>query len=302
MFRDALIAAAALVAASTASAQTAPPPGNLDDRVREQIRPLTERDRTEAMLTGDTDLVLLRQTKLFALRGGVNLSLTDNALLSPTNRSTDLTVQASAGLRVGTRIGGMVDLFADASVSGVRYVENPGLGYSALTGAVGAAARLGPVDVSATYLPSIVYSRDFGTRQITQHRFRGDASAPIAAGKFQIVPSASIERALSSPSDYRNWAYSADLTVSRALSNRVPVLAYAGVGYERREYDNYFFDFLGVDRRDDLLRAQAGIVWRPRAWADIRAGYSYARNKSTSDVNGYRAHSGTLGFSAQLRF
>lgn len=302
---SAILLSAGLLAAALpgiARAQAAPPAGNLDDRVREQIRPPSEADREDAMLTGDTDLVLLRRTRLFSVTGGLSATGTDNAFLAPTGRKWDALFQANAGIRVGTRIAGKFDLFAAAGVSGVRYAENPSLDYSALTGAVGVAVSLKPIDIALTYQPSLVYSRDFGDRKITQHRLRADVSAPFAWKGFQIAPSVAVERALSKPKDYESWAYSAELGVSRPLSRKLPLLAYASLGYERRDYDNYFFDFLGVARKDDQFRASAGIVWRPNRWADIRASYSFSKNWSTSDVNRYRAHSGTIGISAAFRF
>lgn len=294
---------AASLLASAASAQVAPPPGgNLDDRVRQQVRPTTEVERTESMLTGDTDIVLLRKTPLFTLHGGLTALPTSNAYLSVSAPKSDVFFQADVGLRVGTRIADKVDVFADVGAISLRYAENRALDYSALTGAVGVSARFKPFTVSLTYQPSIVYNRDFSVRQLTQHRFRAEVALPFEVRGFQITPAVSVERALSSPADYRNWAYAGEVSVAHGLSRKVPLFAYASAGYERRDYDNYFFDFLGVERKDRLIRASVGLVWRPRAWADIRVTYSFAHNRSTSDVNGYTAHSGSLGISAQWRF
>ena len=297
---------AVLLAPAVAFAQVGPPArppaGNIDERVRQQIATPSERDREDALMTGDTDLLLLRQTPLFTLHGGLTVSPTSNAFLSPTARRSDNIFQLDAGLRIGTRIAGKIDIFAGAGVVGVRYAEFKALDYNALTGNVGIAARFKPVDITLSYQPSIVYTPDFDTRQLTQHRLRATVALPFNLAGFRIEPSASVERVLSTPADYRNWAYSGEFSVSRPLSRRMPIFGYASIGYERRDYDSYFFDFVGVQRNDDLVRATVGIVWRPRAWADIRIAYSFGDNRSTSDVNGYVSHTGSLGLAAALRF
>ena len=89
---------------------------------------------------------------------------------------------------------------------------------------------------------------------------------------------------------------------STSLSKKVPLLAYVSAQYERRSFDGYFPDLVGVRRLDDGWSVGAGVVWRPRNWGEVRLSYSFQRNYSTSDVNAYLAHSGTLGLSASLRF
>lgn len=290
----------ALTAATAAHAQ--PAPNNIDDRLRQQVLPPGEAERTEAMMTGDTDLVLLRTTPLFTAHADISASHTSNAFLSPDSRVSDTLFQGSVGLRIGTTIAGKVDVFADLGVVGVRYADNTGLGYNAVVGALGLATRVAPLNLSFSYQPSIVYDGTFSNRQLTQHRLRAEAALPFQLAGAQILPAVSVERSISSPSDYSSWAYGAQLTASRPLSRRTPLFAIASVGYERREYDSYFFDFLGVKRRDDTVHAGVTLLWRPRPWADLRATYDFAHNRSTSDVNGYTAHTGTLGVGGSVRF
>jgi hypothetical protein len=296
---------AALGFAAPGPAQTTPPAtaprNNIDERVRQQVRP-TDREREEIMLTGDTDIVLTRRTRLFTVNGSIGVSGTSNAFLAPTDRLSDDFGQTQITLGIGTRIGGRIDLFASAGVTGVRYFRYKALDYNALTGLVGARAAFGRLDVTATYQPSIVLSSDFGARQLTSHRFKLSASLPFQIRNLTVEPSVAVERVLSSPSDYRAWGGSAGLTLSAPLSNHIPLLAYVSAQYERRSFDAYFPDLVGVKRLDDNWSAGAGVVWRPKRWGEVRASYSFQRNYSTSDVNAYYAHSGTLGISAMLRF
>jgi hypothetical protein len=296
------LALAVLLAPVPALAQVAPPPGNIDERIRQQLPPPTERERTDALMTGDTDILLLRKTQLFTLSGGFEISQTSNAYLSPIDARADTFAQGQIGIGIGTRIGGKVDVFASAALVGVRYFEEKALGYNALSGAIGARAAFGPVDVTATYQPSLVFTRDFGSRQLTSHRLRLGASLPFRLRGVTVEPEIHGERAITHPGDYSAWSGGGSLTLSRPLSKTRPILAYAQIGYDRRSFDNYFEAFVGTKRLDDNLSAGAGVVWRPKRWAEVRASYNFGRNWSTSDVNGYTAHSGTIGLSAALRF
>jgi len=300
--RLALILAASLGAAVPLHAQTAPG-NNVADRFRQQNAPATEEARTQAILTGDTDLVLLRRTPLFTLSATLGASPTSNAFLSPAGERADVVLQGQAGLRIGTRIGGRLDVFAEAGVLGVRYARFGALGYNALTGAVGAATRLAGFDLSLLYQPSIIYSRDFKTRQLTQHQISASVSRSFHVGSVVVTPSATGQRVESSPSDYRNWSALADLSLSRPFAiGRLPAAVFATGGFEYRAYDSYFHDLLGVDRNDKLLRASAGVIVQLAPAASLRAAYSFQRNRSSSDVNGYVAHSGALTLSGAIRF
>jgi hypothetical protein len=293
---------AALFAAAPLHAQTAPG-SNVADRFRQQTAPATEQERTEAILTGDTDLVLLRRTPLFTLSGVLGASPTSNAFLSTAQERSDIVLQAQAGLRIGTRLGGRVDVFAEAGLLGIRYARFDSLGYNALTGAVGAATRLGGFDLALLYQPSIITSRDFKTRQLTQHQFTFSVSRSFSLGSFLVTPSASGQRVESSPSDYRNWAASAELNLSRPFRiGRMPAAFFASGGFEYRAYDSYFRDLLGGDRSDKLLRASAGLVVQIAPAASLRASYTFQHNHSTSDVNGYTAHNGGLAITAGVKF
>lgn len=301
-----LLFAIVCIVSSPVCAQTQPPvtaPSNsIDDRVRQQARIPDERAREEAMLTGDTDIILTRPTRLFSVSGSADIIGTSNAFLSPTDRLADGFGQAQITFGIGTRLGGKVDVFANMGLTSVRYFRYRDLNYNAINGLVGARVGLGRLAITATYQPTIVLSGDFATRQLTTHRLKLAASLPFRLRKLTIEPSIGVERVLANPSDYRAWSGSAGLTFSAPLSKRIPIFAYATAQYEHRSFDAYFPDLVGVKRIDDNWSAGAGIVWRPKRWSDIRLSYSFQRNYSTSDVNGYFAHSGTLGLTASLRF
>lgn len=297
---------AALLASTAVSvpaqAQQAPPDNAIDDRTRQQVRLPSEEEPEEALLTGDTDIVLTRPTRLFTVHGDVESVLTDNAFLTEVDPVTDAYVQAQMGLGVGTRIGGKLDLFADARIVSVRYLDAETLDYGAVSGVIGAALPVGRVRLSAAYQPVMVFERDFTSRQLTTHRFRLAASLPFAVGKVLAEPQVYGERTVAHPADYSAWSGGGGLTLSTAPIPRLPLVAFGTIGYQRREFDSYFPGLIGVVRKDDVMNAGIGIAWRPGTWGEVRLAWNFQRNWSTSDVNRYQTHSGHLGVAARLRF
>lgn len=284
------------------AAAQAPPPGNIDERVRQQLQLTGERDRAEAMMSGDSDLVLLRRTQLFSARGAMDINTTSNAYLAPADGKADQFLQAQLGFGVGTRIADRVDVFVDLTASAVRYFNEISLDYNAASAVLGANVAFDRVRLGATYQPSMVFNREFGNRQLTSHRLRLSASRPFVLGNVNVEPEAHVERAITRPADYKAWTGGVSLTASEPLSQRIPLLAYVTAGYDRRVFDDYFSAFVGVKRKDDSISAGTGLIWRPLAWGEVRLSYSYGHNGSTSDVNRYDSHTGTLGLSAALRF
>ncbi len=297
-------AALCLLLASTAAVAQAPAPGagNIDERVRQQLRVPGEREQAEALMTGDADLLLLRRTQLFNAHGSLDLNTTSNAYLAPSDKVSDQYAQLQAGVGFATRVNDKLDLFADLSIVGVRYSGEDSLNYNAASGVVGAGSKFGRFNVTLLYQPSMVFSSDFGDRQLTSHRLRLAAAMPFELRGFTVQPDLHAERAITRPTDYSAWSGGAALTVSRPISKSVPAFVYANVGYDRRVFDDYFTAFLGLKRKDDSVNAGAGAIWRSAAWGEVRASYNFGHNASTSDVSGYTLHSGTLGVSATLRF
>ena len=299
----AMLLAAGSMAALAAPVAAQQAPGNaIEDRTRQQVRLPTEEEREEALLTGDTDIVLTRPTRLFTLHGDIDLLLSDNAFLTETDPVTDGSLQAQMGLGIGTRIGGTVDVFADASIVSVRYFDETALDYGALAGVIGVATEVGGVQLSATYQPVMVFNRDFEERQLTTHRLRLGAGLPFAVGAFLIQPSVFAERTLANPSDYDAWSGGGSVAVSTPLGPGLPIVAFGSIGYQRREFDAYFPGLVGTDRKDDQFSGGLGLAWRPNTWGEVRLSWTFQRNWSTSDVNRYQVHSGQFGLSARLRF
>jgi hypothetical protein len=300
-----MLAASAAVAVATlagpAFAQAAPG-NNIDSRVRQQLAQPSEREQETALLTGDTDILLTRPVKLFNLHASVDVSATSNAFLAPHHARSDGIAQVQLGIGAGTRIGGKVDVFADFSLLSAHYFKHDGLNYGAIVGTVGARTRLGRVNLTASYQPSAVFDQDFGRRLLTTHRFRLTASLPFSIKRLQVEPSIGGERAIAHPGDYSAWAATAGVTMLLPLSKKAPVYGYATANYELRSFVHYFPDLVGVHRRDNVVTAGVGVVWRPKAWGEVRASYTFQKAYSTSDVNRYRNHSGGLGLSATLRF
>ena len=303
MIQRLILASAALLSGHAAIAQSLPADLSIDQRVRTQLPGLSpDEELKEAIMTGEDDIILLRKSKLFTLTGGINWTNSSNAFLSPGTSRDDNYFVADAGLRVATRIADKVNLFAGVGVATVRYLRFTELDYSALNGIVGASLNVGRVDTSLTYQPSMIFNRDFGSRQLTQHRFGLSAGIPFRIKRAVVNLSARGERTLTDPDDYRSWAVGGDVALQIPLTPNGKILAFANAGAERRWYDSYFPGLVGVDRRDTKIDGTAGLRWRIKPWLDASAQVSYQRNKSTSDVNGYRAWQGMVGVSLNSRF
>lgn len=298
------LALAALLALglSTQAGAQAPPSGNIDERVRQQLRTPTERERADALMSGDADLILLRRTQLFNAHGSVDMNTTTNAYLAPSEGITDLFTQAQLGVGAATRIADKVDVFADVSATAVRYFNEAALDYNATSAVIGASVALDGYKVGAAYLPLMVFDREFGHKSLTSHRLRLSASRAFQWKGANIEPELHVERAITKPSDYKAWTTGASVTAAMRMSTRYALLAYVTAGYDRRMFDDYFEAFVGSKRDDDNVSAGTGMVWRPNSWSEVKASYSFGHNGSTSDVNRYTAHTGTVGLSGSLRF
>ncbi len=298
-----IIICGAVLLEQAIAAQSLPGDLSIDQRVRTQLPGLSpDEELKEAIMTGEDDIILLRKTKLFTLTGGINWTNSSNAFLSPDTNRDDNYFVADAGVRVGTRIADKLNLFAGVGAATVRYVRFTELDYSALNGIVGASLNMGRIDTNLTYQPAMIFSRDFSGRQLTQHRFALSAGIPFQIKKAVISLSARGERTLTDPKDYRSWAVGGDVSLQAPLDRAGKFVAFANAGAERRWYDSYFPGLVGVDRRDTKFDGTAGLRWRIKPWLDASAQMSYQRNKSTSDVNGYRAWQGMLGVSLNSRF
>ncbi len=308
MFTKALlasVAAAALLAALPAAAQSGPPaPPRLDDRFRNQAFHMApDQALSDALMGGDGDLLLLQRTKLVAVHVSYARSGTDNAPLSPDDPIKDNYGVAEAGVEIGTAIAGHVRLSASAGVVSTQYSQLRALDYSAVTGAIGAQAHYAGVDLSLAWSPSAVYtSQNFHHLSLKQATSSAEISTSLRLGPVIIQPSAHYNRTLAHPSDYDNRAFGGRLTLVTRFKAKRPITLYLTGGYEQRLYDHYFPDLLGLDRKDKLTDVAVGARWQVTPALEISAQYACQRNRSTSDVSFYKAKSGMLGVSLSRRF
>ena len=303
MSNSRLLALAVLLAAlvcEPALAQSAP--SNVDDRLRRQVETQNQDDAVNAIMSGDTDLILLAPVQHFTLHGSLSGTETSNAALAPTGGVADTIGQLQLGLRAATRIGEQVDLWADAGLIAARYARNSELGYDALSGEVGVATELAGFAVSATYQPTVIYERDFGPRQLTQHTLGLAVSRRFRLGRLLLEPVVSAQRVEAHPAEYENWAGGANITMMLPFGREARFLVYATGGYQRRIYDDYFSGLVGADRKDNQWNAGLGLNYRASNRVSASLSYTFRQNHSTSDISAYRVHGGHLGLSGTVRF
>jgi hypothetical protein len=114
--------------------------------------------------------------------------------------------------------------------------------------------------------------------------------------------SVSAERIEADPDPYSNSAITISAIAGIPLSSRRRINGFASVRAVARNYDNYFEGLVGAEREDRLIEGAVGVSWSPRENFSIDARWTQARNRSTSDVNRYRAGSGGVSLAAVMRF
>lgn len=293
-----------LLAAAAATPVVAQPPADprIDQRVR-QLTPAEDEARRrdeEAILTGRNDIILMRRRRFFTLSGSAGLNITDNATLGPSPSDGDAFVTLDAGLRFGTRLGGLVDFSAEIGLSTTRYLDNRSLDLVAGYAQVAAHVEVIGFDIDIAYTPNRVWDGDFERRQLTQHRFSAGFSRGIALGQLLVRASAGGERIEASPAAFTNWAANAGL--SAILPLRPGAALIGSLRGTRRWYDDYFEGLLGFARRDWHVEAAAGfsLQFAPNAGLDLRV--THARNYSTADISRYRVSSAGIVLRAAFRF
>lgn len=308
-----------LAVAGTAAGQTAPPPAperTVGERFDAAVGgAASTRDGLSALVTGYEDLILLQKRRFFTAWASVSPQYTSNAALTPDEES-DFFAVASAGLRAETVLADTVNVHAEAGVLSSRYQDLDELDYSALTGSLGAdrdfATPLGRVNVGADWSPAWLFSRGFGDKKQTRHRlsattrlvkglaeFKGLADSEFASQAL-LVPSITVERLLTDPSDYEYTGASIDISLLWRPSR---VVQYgAAVGAYVRDYDDYFEGIVGDSRRDDGLRAVLFLQWTPVEHLAVNVGADYTTNNSSSDVNEYDSWSFSPGATIDWRF
>ena len=309
-----LLAASAALTLAAAAAPALAQDATIDARVREgQTRIGADSDPETAILTGSGDLVLLAPTRLWTFSLDFTPEWTNNAQLSPDGGEVDTILTGQASIGVATRIAGKLGVHAQVSALFSRYQRDRDLSYDAVTADIGAdyAWALGSsrLTVAAGYAPALIYEEGFSRRQLTQHRVYTAAqlvtplTRPVSGRRYTpvaLITSISADRTWADPADYDNWSASA--SASLVVAPRPDIQLSVGGAYYWRDYDDYFSGFLGVDRRDHGWRAFASANWDFAPNMSMQARYSHVDNRSTSDINPFRADSGGLTVRLAARF
>ena len=300
-----------LLSATVALAQTPVTPSvpannqdiNIDSRVRKSIPKLFDADAaTEALLTGNGDLILLQKTKRISLSFGLTHGETSNARLSPEDMASDHMTSANIGLTASTRLAKRVDLYAQLGVAQERYARLKELNYGALTSAIGANSHWGPFQFGLAYQPSVIFDDHFKKRKLTQARLSGDLSMQRRIKSVYLIGNLSLDRTTADPKDYNSRGIGLNLNGVAPLTKSPPSSVFLTLGYETRWYDDYFSGLVGSKRTDRRTHGTIGFKVKLTPSVDAVAQLSYARNHSTSDVNRYHAHSGLVGLSLMKAF
>ena len=297
-----------VMVAGTASAQPSGSTGQLDERVRSALGVAGAGiGPSGPAVSGYEDVILLEPTKIFTVHMNLAFQQTDNAFLTAADPKPDNYLVGDLGFRAATTIADHWNIWADASLIGTLYGRHDALDYAAVAGELGASrdfqTRAGRLTLGAAYNPDVVFSVDFKTRQLIQHRLSGSvqlftpltafgAALPSAfANNAAIINRLTIEKVFADPADYDNWGASWDFALICAPAPRLQVSVSTSL-YLRR-YGAYFPGLVGVDKRNDEgVRVGGSIAYAPSPNASFSFNLTWQSQRSTSDVNAFH----TLGY------
>jgi hypothetical protein len=290
-----------------AAAQTAPDAAqnSLDQRLNVALGGSTStRDGLTALVTGYEDLILLEPRQFFTVSFDISPQHSSNLALSPEAESGTYWV-GNFGVRAATRLADRVNVHASVGALQARYRSHEELDYSAFTGSLGAdmdvATRLGKLKFGLDYAPASIYQGSFSDHQQTRQRIVASAQLinPLPH-HAALVSNLQVERVLADPADFKSYGESLD--VALVMMPHPAWQVAASIGYNRRQYDSYFVDLVGVDRKDHGWRGALSAQWSPGEWVTVALSLDYSRNTSTSDVNGYKAFTIAPAVTLSARF
>ena len=256
----------------------------------------------ESNLTGENDLVILRKPQHFTLTADFERSQSSNAALSPDDPQFAFSNSLALGAGAQTVIAKKYRVYGQINVQNMRYQGVRDLDYNALMGNFGVTLPIGKARLDIAYQPLSVFDAAFKKRQLTQHRYSAVLGHGFAYKQWQLFPTLRVERVLSTPSDYNSTAQAFSLMIARSIKTKLPSLVYVNHNYERRLYDHYFESFVGTKRNDNRHETSIGLRVTLNRSTNLRMDYSWTRNKSTSDVNAYKARSGVIGIGLEKAF
>jgi hypothetical protein len=291
----ACLALALAAAAGPARAQA------VDTSIEQRVRPVQPVaplgvPPEELILTGRNDLVLLRERQLFELHAGAGVSFTDNAFLSDQRKVSDTIFSASAGLRAATRVGQLVDVFADLTLLTSRYAKNGSLSFDAIAGSLGAEVPAENVRFAFGYTGTAAHARDFSRHLVTLQDLTASARYPLTVAGTGVTPVVAVTRTYADPAAFDSVQVRLAVQLYRPLTDTLALFAAPSLYYW--PYDHFF----GVNREDRGIDAPLGVSWTPAPVVILSLLLNLSYDNSSFRPNRYTALTAAPSARLSLRF
>ncbi len=312
-----------LVATSAAGAQTFVPDAGriIVEQTDVDRRPIDVAATPDDFATGDGDLILLEERKLFFLRTNSSLTATSNATLSDGGDGDIYFLQEfSGGVRTTLGAAEKLSVYAETGFNVRAYVDEDRLNSSVAFLRVGAGQRLdrqilgGDLIVGGDASIELIRDEFFNEAINDQLTLAGYAASPrqleLAGQSLSLTPRVLAAVTIGDVSDYNKLEIlggaNAGLLLSgenipEPLRNKSTLLASAAL--YARYYPSFFDDVPGIDDRFDLgLRLGVGAQYALFEQLVARTNVGFTLQTSTVDQLDYSELAGTVGAWLEYRF
>ena len=241
----------------------------------------------ERFLTGDGDLLLLKERDLFEVRSVTDLVFTNNARLTNTDRVDDVYVREEVALRVNTQIDRTWDVYAESGLIFTRFFDETDLNTNVPFVRIGASTPLdeGPLAggvLGGSLTGNFIFDDEFEDRLINQFVVTGFYIKPYQLeDNWTLVPRFVWSYTLADPDDFSNFTLTGGADLIKPLRDDLAWVS--GVDIYGSWYEDYFQDVFTEDRRDFGVRSRTELRWTINEHAVLRGIVAYNTQNSTID-------------------
>lgn len=240
----------------------------------------------EQFLTGDGDLLLLKERDFFEIRSVSDFVFTTNARLSDDDRVEDVYFRQEVALRASTQIDRKWDVYAEAGLIATRFFDENDLSTNVPFVRVGASTPLDGGVIGGSLTGNFIYDDEFEDRLINQFVITGFYIKPyVLEDNWLFVPRLVTSYTVADPDNFTFFNVTVGADLVKPLSDDVAWIT--GVDLYGNWYKDYFEETLGESRNDYGLRARTELRWSLAQGATLRGVLGYNFQDSTIEFLDY---------------
>jgi len=276
--RSTLAVLAALTFSASANAQIDISVNNQAFEQRGPSDPAADPTRAleEQFLTGDGDLLLLKERDFFELRSVSDFVFTTNARLSDDDRVEDVYFREEVALRASTQLDRKWDVYAEGGVIFTRFFDENDLSTNVAFTRLGVSTPLKGGVIGGSLTGNFIYDDDFDDRLINQFVVTGFYVKPYALeNDWLLIPRIVGSYTLADPDNFTFFNVTLGADLVKPLTADVAWIT--GVDLYVNFYKDYFEETLGESREDFGVRTRTELRWTICEGATLRGilGYNY---------------------------